>query len=250
MVGGAKDCNISLSTLLPLLTDQLNLYFMAWTSISLYLSQVYLLPDCKNTKVSPSSMDLPASTVFFVILSFCLCNAKPRQILSVLTVTNGAPWGDWGEPEICPRGHADGFAVKISKYQGPLAWDDDTGMDGIRLHCTDGSTVESSSAQWGDWSDFVMCPKDTKLSLFSLRVEEFQGVKDDTAANNIQFKCADDVVLEGGGHPWGTFGHWSNKCFLSHICGLQTRVQPPQGPGDDTGLTDVKFFCCSVMDIK
>ncbi|KAJ6651708.1 hypothetical protein lerEdw1_020694, partial [Lerista edwardsae] len=96
-----------------------------------------------NIKVSPSSMDLPASTVFFVILSFCPCYAEPRKFSSVLTVTNGAPWGTWGEPEFCPTGYANGFAVKLQDYQG--YWKDDTAMEGIRLHCPDGSTVKSLS---------------------------------------------------------------------------------------------------------
>ncbi|KAK2850869.1 hypothetical protein Q5P01_007145 [Channa striata] len=79
-----------------------------------------------------------------------------------------------------------------------------------------------------------------------LCVEPPQGRGDDTAANNIKFMCSGSgVQLEGNGLSWGSWGSWSLKCCRGAICGLQTRVEGPQGDEDDTALNDVQFFCCN-----
>ncbi|XP_062830660.1 vitelline membrane outer layer protein 1-like [Anolis carolinensis] len=187
-------------------------------------------------------MDLSV-TIAICLMFCCIWDAESRKSNGVLTVPNGAPGGTWGELQFCTSGHANGFAIKVQKPQGILK--DDTSLNGIRLYCKSGETIESTVGLKGDWSKSIICSKGF-LNSFSLNVEKPQGLLDDSAANNIKFKCQDGEELKGNSYEWGTFGPWSLSCETGAICGIQTRVQPDKTGvlGDDTGLNDVKFHCC------
>ena len=139
---------------------------------------------------------------------------------------------------------------------------DDTSMNGLRMTCvTPGSldffgTISSESAYWGSWSKPYSCRRasgyESFFTSFSLKVEPRRGnFRDDSAVNSIKFMCRPldgqrDYVVEARGGPWGTYSGWSGQCGLrSAICGVQTKVASPRGPGDDTGLNDMRFFCCN-----
>ncbi|XP_068128159.1 vitelline membrane outer layer protein 1 homolog [Hyperolius riggenbachi] len=162
----------------------------------------------------------------------------------VIEVNNGGKWGEWGPMATCPPGTAArAFSLKVEEPQG---WGDDTALNGIELYCgvprsydIKGS-VSSSSGEWGTWNDKQWCPFEY-LTAFSLRVEP--QVTDNTAANNIQFRCSSRAELMGNGANWGSFGSWSGTC-LKGICGIRTKVERRQGAGDDTALNDVQFLCC------
>ncbi|WP_272979771.1 hypothetical protein [Bacillus spizizenii] len=174
-----------------------------------------------------------------------------RPYRSELTVPNGGRWGSWGPRDMCPAGtYAAGFSLKV---EYPVLGDD-TALNGIRLHCIEASkatsnkyrnyyTVQSAVGSWGLGTAVQWCPSGF-LTGFQLKVERYQGDGDDTAANNIIFKCDRGNTLVGAGTNWGTWGDWSNTCDGKGICGLQTRVEEPQGAGDDTALNDVRMYCC------
>ncbi|XP_051961861.1 vitelline membrane outer layer protein 1-like isoform X1 [Xyrauchen texanus] len=177
-----------------------------------------------------------------------------RSYISVLTVPNGMHWGTWGWQQMCPTGtYAAGFSLKVERKLGD---GDDTALNGIRLHCIDPSrdsayshehysTVQSEVGSWGTWTNINWCSSGF-LKTFQLRVESAQGwVRDDTAANNIRFTCSDSgEVLNGSGQDWGDWGDWSYTCRGKGICGIKTRIELPQGSGDDTSLNDVMMYCC------
>nr|AAD23572.1 fertilization envelope outer layer protein [Cyprinus carpio] len=176
--------------------------------------------------------------------------SSDRYYRSELTVPNGGGWGSWGQREMCPAGtYAAGFSLRV---EDPVGREDDTALNGIRLHCIESkassdsyhsySTGQSDVFSWGRWTDIKWCPSGF-LTAFQLRVERSQGDGDDTAANNILFRCSQGT-LQGDGTNWGDWGTWSLTCEGKGICGLKTRIEVPQGRDDDTSLNDVIMYCC------
>ncbi|XP_060792597.1 vitelline membrane outer layer protein 1-like [Neoarius graeffei] len=174
-----------------------------------------------------------------------------RQYSGKIEVNNGQTWGSWGHREMCPVGtYATGFSLKVEQAIDG----DDTALNGIALRCTKPigflhtaltySTVQSDVGSWGTWTGNTWCTSGV-LTAFQLRVEGAQGQGDDTAANNIRFLCTGKEILTGNGMSWGEWGQWSDSCPGKGICGIQTKVELPQGRGDDTALNDVSFYCCS-----
>ncbi|KAK3596433.1 hypothetical protein CHS0354_033396 [Potamilus streckersoni] len=203
------------------------------------------------------------ASLFVTVQGSILERYFPRNVVRILSVDNGGQWGDWHEPDFCADGtFASGYKMKIEPPQGN---GDDTALNAITLQCEDakksmyGGQVRSGSGYWGDWSGFSTCKFQTGtqdfLTAFSLQVEPPQGGSvDDTAANFVKFMCQDlpatkdqyELALYPGKGVWGSYGGWSKKCPMqSAICGIQTRIEKPQGKDDDTALNDVRFFCCT-----
>uniref|UniRef100_A0A8C3A7W6 Uncharacterized protein n=1 Tax=Cyclopterus lumpus TaxID=8103 RepID=A0A8C3A7W6_CYCLU len=116
---------------------------------------------------------------------------------------------------------------------------DDTALNGIRLICAQDDnrsflySVESHTGYFGDWSQPQYCPSGV-LASFQLRVEPHQGLfGDDTAVNNIKFRCSSNPTLEG------------QECRNGGICGIETKVEEYQYGLDDSSLNDVRFHCCA-----
>ncbi|KAK3515818.1 hypothetical protein QTP70_034070 [Hemibagrus guttatus] len=172
-----------------------------------------------------------------------------RNYTSILSVPNGEKFGIWMWSELCPENfYVTGFSLRIepNQYGG-----DDTALNGIRLYCVQNEdrrflySVESHTGHFGEWTEPQWCPSGT-LSSFQLRVEPHQGIfGDDTAANNIRFRCSSNPTLEGRGMTWGEYGEWSSDCRNGGICGIQTKMELYQGGLDDSSLNDVRFHCCT-----
>ncbi|NXD46989.1 VMO1 protein, partial [Copsychus sechellarum] len=168
-----------------------------------------------------------------------------RDEPGVLTVTNGGQWGHWGNAQFCPPGSfANGLQLKVQPHQGFFR--DDTGLNGVRLICdTRTDTVTSSVGPFGFWGRSEVCPPGQHLVSFRLRVEASQGLWDDPAATDMAVMCSGDSVLEGGGLARGDWGYWSQSCAMAcRICGIRSRLEPSNS-GDNSGLNDVKLYCCT-----
>ncbi|KAM4581618.1 vitelline membrane outer layer protein 1 homolog [Odontesthes bonariensis] len=202
---------------------------------------------------------LLAAVAMLAVLSCGFCEEKvvlqragkdfnSRQYRSVLTVSNGERFGDWTWPEMCPEGFfAIGFSVRVEpmQYLG-----DDTALNGIRLVCSKYGErnflyyVESHTGHTGEWSHPQYCPEGV-LTSFQLRVEPHQGMfGDDSAVNNIKFRCSSNPIIEAPGLSFGDYGNWSEDCVNGAICGIETKVEDYQYGLDDSALNDVRLYCC------
>ncbi|XP_040202846.1 vitelline membrane outer layer protein 1-like [Rana temporaria] len=190
---------------------------------------------------------MSSSTALFILLSLLPIALGEHPTIGV---PNGGPWGEWGPVEWCPCGfRARGFSLKVEEKKNI---EDDTALNGVRLLCVnrndtslDGSNVypiQSAEARWGEWTEVLWCPEGFIIR-FTMQVEAHKKGGDDTAANNFMFLCSDTIVHMGLGMNWGQYGKWSRRCHHG-ICGMKTKVESPQGTGDDTALNDVQFICC------
>lgn len=85
------------------------------------------------------------------------------------------------------------------------------------------------------------------------QLSSIQGRGDDTAANFMMVRCRNfgtstgenERYLDNGTGYWGTYGSWSASCAANTaVCGIRTRIERPQGRGDDTALNDIQLYCC------
>uniref|UniRef100_A0A8C5Q602 Vitelline membrane outer layer 1-like protein n=1 Tax=Leptobrachium leishanense TaxID=445787 RepID=A0A8C5Q602_9ANUR len=190
--------------------------------------------------------------MLLVALSVLFLLHVEQSHASVIVVYNGGPWGPWGTMEMCPEGtKAAGFKLKVEREQGR---GDDSALNGISLSCVNTTTfltvkeITSSVGPEGDWTDIQWCPG-SYLQAFCLRVEGRQDKGDDTAANNIKFRCTNGIELEGEGMYWGSWGDWSDSCS-SGIDGILTRLEEDMGNEDDTELNDAQFHCADEVRKK
>ncbi|NWQ79622.1 VMO1 protein, partial [Columbina picui] len=159
----------------------------------------------------------------------------------VISVPNGAPWGDWTWTEMCPKGfYASGVSFKV---QPPRC-----GSSCLLLPHPPATapTIFSPPSRWGQWSEPQWCPHQGRLVGFALRVQppHHEVLLDEVAATSARFICSDGHVLEGPGSAWGQWGGWSPQCPRA-VCGIQTRQDPAWGlKRDDTALNDLRLFCC------
>ncbi len=164
--------------------------------------------------------------------------------------STGGRWGQWYDLKLCnPGAFAYGFKLRVEE---PAGGGDDTALNGVRLACrgpggADAHEIRAKSygeGHWGQWGSYATCAAGEYLVGFDIRVEDPRGDGDDTAANDLQFRCSNGrVLLASNGGKWGAWRP-GQYCRNGYVCGFRTRVEAPRGDGDDTALNDVAVVCC------
>ncbi|KAG2425893.1 hypothetical protein HYH02_014894 [Chlamydomonas schloesseri] len=174
-------------------------------------------------------------------------------------MVGAAEWGDWGEIGYChERLPADsgtsnarpitGFSQRLEASGG--SGKDDTGLNGLKVKCTNGDEVVVEKGSWGDWSSSISsCPAGKYITAARIKIQPNQGLfTDDTAANGVEFRCSDNTVIKSGAGDYGSWSAWAACPASQYICGLQVKTQPAQGIfGDDTAVNGLRFYCCYLV---
>jgi len=190
-------------------------------------------------------------------------------------------WGNWDGQNYCnPSKFSYGI---LHKYDPGVGSKDQTGTTGVTLYCTDDAAISSGEiTAWGQPGKRYNCA-DNKTSLLTgiaLWVEgQYRGahghanchdgtqlVIDDYSVGGFQVACRDNkwnvtgqYVSELYNTNYGDTQYcgapiWQNwlECAPGfYVCGIQTRVEPPQGNGhydDNTALNNVALYCCMNND--
>ncbi len=100
---------------------------------------------------------------------------------------------------------------------------------------------------WGDWKAEEICPPNSWVSAFNLKIEPDQGKGDDSALNGIKLTCTtmdgrDKGDIISGEGPWG-FYRGKKFCSTGFATGFQLRSEPDLKSGDDGAAIDLTLFC-------
>lgn len=161
-----------------------------------------------------------------------------------VSAINWGNWGDWGPKAFCDTGKfVVGFKTKIE----PEGTNDDTGLNGLILLCSDKKELNSSNGEWGPWADsFSICPNNRYVTGFQVKVQDRQGNGDDTATNAVRLMCSDGSVIKSNEGIYGSFAPEIFSCDCGYqVCGFRTQVESYQGGYDDTAMNNIEMYCCN-----
>ena len=156
-------------------------------------------------------------------------------------LTDHGDWDLWWR--FCSGGHyVVGMKVKMQSKQGWTG--DDTGLNAIRLICSDGEEIWSLEGEKGEWSEPVMTQNGEAITAVALR-SDGDSLTDDAATTGVVFWDASDrEYVPAEGH----FGEWqiSDECpDNTAIFGFMTQVEGynKRRLMDNTALNRVRFLC-------
>jgi hypothetical protein len=180
------------------------------------------------------------------------CASRPDVAGSVALGT-----GSWGSYQacysFCPAGSFAYAATLRSEVGQGLG--DDSALNGISIDCYNRSTgaytgsITSNAGFWGTWGTRAVTNPYMTNNPFvggQMKIEAPQGVDDDTAANAINLLAANgNWSTPSANTGWGSWGTVRQCPGGQAICGVNTRVESPQGGGDDTALNGISVACCT-----
>merc|ERR1712168_784637 len=104
------------------------------------------------------------------------------------------------------------------------SWNDDLGMDNLRMECTNGDVLDG----WYGTPSDVQVP-----------VLRHQTVVEGRDVEAVHLKLTKEV------RDHGDWGSWARCTPGKVVCGLQTRVEDEDVLNDDAGMCDVVIYCCN-----
>lgn len=115
---------------------------------------------------------------------------RPNNLSKVVAEVQSAvsSWGEWTSDEWCSSGFLKAFKLNVESPQGI---DDDTAANNIMFSCSDGNLLQGDGMAWGNWGSWSKSCQGKGICGIKTRVEEPQGIWDDTALNDVATYCCD-----------------------------------------------------------
>ncbi|XP_077326864.1 vitelline membrane outer layer protein 1 homolog [Lithobates pipiens] len=114
-----------------------------------------------------------------------LCTKPGDRTIQAKIMSKEGGWGSWTGVRWCPSGFLISFALQVEPSIGD---GDDTAANNIMFQCSDNNILTGNGGSWGTFGDWSkMC----RYGICGIRtkVEPSQGKGDDTALNDVVFRC-------------------------------------------------------------
>ncbi|KAM4600348.1 vitelline membrane outer layer protein 1 homolog [Polymixia lowei] len=96
-------------------------------------------------------------------------------------------YGDWSQPQFCPRGVLTSFQLRVEPHQGLFG--DDTSANNIKFRCSSNPTLEGTGTEWGEYGHWSKECSGGGICGIETRMEEYQYGLDDSSLNDVRFHC-------------------------------------------------------------
>ncbi|XP_040198027.1 vitelline membrane outer layer protein 1-like [Rana temporaria] len=114
-----------------------------------------------------------------------LCTRPGDRYVQAQIMSKQGGWGNWNGYQWCPSGYLISFALQVEGSQGD---GDDTAANNIMFQCSDNNILTGYGGGWGTFGSWSgKCH--SGICGIRTKVERDQGKGDDTAMNDVVFRC-------------------------------------------------------------